>query len=617
MVERRPTRQQIWWMNAGKAVVLFIIGLLIVWLWLDEPTAVVESPAPIVTITSETVTEESEADGQTAAVSPEPTPFLTIPNELKAGTVILSGVAQPPGAIVEVLVDEQLVGETTVSESNTWTLAAEITAEGLHQLTTRVYEVQDGERVLTYEDSIEINVRTMSAPKLTLTGQERLQGGALNLMGEALPNTTVEILIDGEVVGDAVADENGRWLFVYTAAQAGTYELQLRMLAEDGAVLGESEPSTLLLEEQTAAAERLTVDIDDLPTLLLPNETITLTGTAAPESLVVLELDGVEAQTVTADEEGMWVFPITLPEADEMAVRLRVLDDAGDMVAVGDPFVLVLAPLPQPFVVEEPLLDEETAELSVSGTATPGSQVIVVLDGEPYGFAFVDDEGVWAVTLELPAVEGFELQLENRSAEGDYLLASELMQLSAAPDEETVSEAPTATAETVTPAVTETPFAGLVNNPLAISFPAEGSEIEDVLIRLLGTGPARRQIEFLDNGVVVGQTTVPDSGIWRYSFEAESGVHELSIRLLYENESEIAPLTVTLNRPPINPGCLDPEPGEDLGDRYIVGDCEWLIRIANRLGVSYQSLLDLNPELQENPNILRPGQVILLPPRDE
>ncbi|MCP5100060.1 MAG: LysM peptidoglycan-binding domain-containing protein, partial [Chloroflexi bacterium] len=60
--------------------------------------------------------------------------------------------------------------------------------------------------------------------------------------------------------------------------------------------------------------------------------------------------------------------------------------------------------------------------------------------------------------------------------------------------------------------------------------------------------------------------------------------------------------------------CDDPAPGIDQGATYIVGECEWLIRIANRLGIDYDALIGVNPDI-ENPNIIYPGQVINLPPR--
>ncbi len=60
--------------------------------------------------------------------------------------------------------------------------------------------------------------------------------------------------------------------------------------------------------------------------------------------------------------------------------------------------------------------------------------------------------------------------------------------------------------------------------------------------------------------------------------------------------------------------CGNPEPGIDQGDTYIVGECEWLTRIAKRLGISYESLIGVNSQI-ENPNIIYPGQVINLPPR--
>jgi formylglycine-generating enzyme required for sulfatase activity len=65
---------------------------------------------------------------------------------------------------------------------------------------------------------------------------------------------------------------------------------------------------------------------------------------------------------------------------------------------------------------------------------------------------------------------------------------------------------------------------------------------------------------------------------------------------------------------PVSFNC-DKYPGEDRGDTYVVGACDWLIKIAGKLGVSYPDLLAVNPQIQ-NPDYIRMGQVINVPSRD-
>ena len=55
-------------------------------------------------------------------------------------------------------------------------------------------------------------------------------------------------------------------------------------------------------------------------------------------------------------------------------------------------------------------------------------------------------------------------------------------------------------------------------------------------------------------------------------------------------------------------------PGIDRGSTYVVGLCDWLAKIATKLGVSYQALLAANPQI-EDPNLIYPGQILNVPPR--
>ncbi len=65
---------------------------------------------------------------------------------------------------------------------------------------------------------------------------------------------------------------------------------------------------------------------------------------------------------------------------------------------------------------------------------------------------------------------------------------------------------------------------------------------------------------------------------------------------------------------PVSINC-DLQPGIDKGSTYIVGACDWLEKIANRLGVAYHALLAANPQI-DDPNLIYPGQVLNVPGRE-
>ena len=154
-------------------------------------------------------------------------------------------------------------------------------------------------------------------------------------------------------------------------------------------------------------------------------------------------------------------------------------------------------------------------------------------------------------------------------------------------------------------------------------------------ITLSGTGTPGAEVAVLVNGEVVGTAVVGEDGTWSFPTTLSAGEYELTLQAVDgsgtavtiepvsltladaaataaeesstdEPETAVAPLPADF--------CKDAAPGIDQGDTYVVGVCEWLTKIANRLGIPYADLIGVNPQIA-NPNLIYPGQVINLPPR--
>jgi hypothetical protein len=185
---------------------------------------------------------------------------------------------------------------------------------------------------------------------------------------------------------------------------------------------------------------------------------------------------------------------------------------------------------------------------------------------------------------------------------------------------------------TPTPAPTPTPTATpepQVAAP-AIVFPQNGAVVRAGPVGIRGTGAAElagagAAIEILDNDAVAGSAEVKEDGTWRFDYELGDGNHALVARVIEVPSAASDP--VRLMAIPVDPECDDvvppgeskcppnPPRGQDLGDTYIVAECETLGLIAKRTGVTVQDILTINPEIC-NPNLIFVGQEIALPPRD-
>ena len=171
----------------------------------------------------------------------------------------------------------------------------------------------------------------------------------------------------------------------------------------------------------------------------------------------------------------------------------------------------------------------------------------------------------------------------------------------------------------------------------APTFDMPAADLTGGEITLTGSGTPGSEIEIVVNGEVVGTAVVNEDGVWRFPTTLPEGEYELALRTVDAAGTavETEPVNFSLAAAADDSGandsgaddsaadasatlpadyCNNAEPGIDQGDTYIVGVCEWLTRIANRLGIDYSALIGVNPQI-ENPNLIYPGQVINLPPR--
>lgn len=323
----------------------------------------------------------------------------------------------------------------------------------------------------------------------------------------------------------------------------------------------------------------------------MPTGTITLVGDGDPGATIDLVLNGEVVDTITVGDDGTWSYDLDLPEGGDFELRARTLDADGAVVAESNPATMnVVAPeIPMP-TMDIPEGGFPSGPFALTGTSMPGSEVEIVVDGEVLGTTTVGDDGTWSFDLDLPAGE-YELVVNALDANGQVIASSDSALISLNPAESGAE--------------------------LAITEPADGATLQSGELVLAGTGEPGSEIEFLDNGVVIGTAVVSDDGSWTYTFTPESGNHEYSVRAIGA-ETAAASVMTTIEAPVTDTSavgiCENPQPGIDQGSTYIVGECEWLIRIAGNLGVDYDAVVALNPQI-ENPNIIYVGQVINLPPR--
>lgn len=146
-------------------------------------------------------------------------------------TPTVEGKAEP-GSEVEIVVDGEVVDTVTADEDGNWSWTADESMEdGDYTIVARPEggDPEDG-------DSITITIDT-EPPHLDVTSPEPgdlLDGDTIVVSGTAEPGSTVEVVVDGEVVGTTTADEDGNWEMEIDVDGDGDHDLEVTATDEAG-----------------------------------------------------------------------------------------------------------------------------------------------------------------------------------------------------------------------------------------------------------------------------------------------------------------------------------------------------------------------------------------------
>jgi LysM repeat protein len=232
--------------------------------------------------------------------------------------------------------------------------------------------------------------------------------------------------------------------------------------------------------------------------------------------------------------------------------------------------------------------------LALSGSGTPGAEVEILDGNTVIATVTLSDHGTWTY--------------EGEAEAGDHALSARY-----AGDAASQTEAINVT----------------LGAALTVSASEDSATLDAGTLALNGTGAPGAEVEILDGDMVIATITVGDDGTWTYEGEAEAGDHALSARYVGDAASQTEAINVTVDKvteattetpsPDDNDtkSCRTGEIplGEDRGDTYVVARCEFMALIAARTQVKLANLIAVNPQVA-NVNLIYPGQILNLPPRD-
>ena len=208
----------------------------------------------------------------------------------------------PPGAVVELFVDDVKIGEAMADAQGRWTfMITQPLADGERALSARVGQTRSNLVV----------VRVISPGTLTITSPsdgEQLADDTPIITGAGPVGDPVTVIINGQVAGMTTVGPDGTWIFQVgddqrLARGANTIEAT----SDDGT--GQLITSGVITVTYDPTSWTVTI------TSPAPGESIsatpTITGSAPPNAEVTVVIDGQDVGTTRADANGQWTLTLT------------------------------------------------------------------------------------------------------------------------------------------------------------------------------------------------------------------------------------------------------------------------------------------------------------------
>ncbi|MCS6939318.1 MAG: LPXTG cell wall anchor domain-containing protein [Roseiflexus sp.] len=224
-------------------------------------------------------------------------PTLNLPNRVPLGSVNFSGEGAP-GSTVEVLVDGQPIGRTTVGADGRWSLTGNVAA-GERQVIARVIDASGAPAAAAPASMLMV----IAPPLITsLRDGAQVTAGRLTLSGTGQPGSQIEIRDGDRVLGIATVGADGSWSFAYDATP-GTLQLSARLVGDPASA---SAPLRETVNPAVAEVPPLITSLRDGAQVTAGR--LTLSGTGQPGSQIEIRDGDRVLGTVTVGTDGSWSF---------------------------------------------------------------------------------------------------------------------------------------------------------------------------------------------------------------------------------------------------------------------------------------------------------------------
>ena len=479
-------------------------------------------------------------------------------------TPTLSGGGQEPGDEVTVIDNGTIIGTAPVDENGNWEFIPNPPlVDGDHDFTIIVTDPAGNASEESDPYTVIVDTQAPAKPLITSVFDDQgdqtgnLEKGALtddaqpDVTGTAEPGSTVIIYDNGVQIGTAPVNAEGNWTFKPDLPLTnGPHNLTAKAEDQAGNISESSDPFNFdLLAGGVPTAPAITGVIDDVgskqgnvaPGGVTDDTRPTITGTGTPGTTVSVYADGVLIGTGIVGSTGQWSVPLTQDLHENLNNLTATTTDSLGNVSPETGIYPIIVDTTAPSATDETLTDDvgpivgtinenDTTDdntPTVSGTAEPGTTVIVYDNGTQIGRTPVGPDGNWSFIPSTPLADGehsFSTVVEdsagNRSPESDatdFIVDTSMVQIS----------------------ITQ-----VVDNEGSITGNLiNGGVTDDTTPTINGKATPLSTVNIYDNGVLIGTVNSKANGTWSFTPDTAlaEGDHSFTATVVTAASGESSP----------------------------------------------------------------------------
>jgi hypothetical protein len=360
-------------------------------------------------------------------------------------TPTYTGTAEP-NSTVNLIIDGGTPVTVPVDASGNWTYTPTTAlADGPHTVEATATDAAGNTGATSPTNTFTVDTVAPDAPVIIGPADRSTTTDTTpDITGTAEPGATVEVTIDGVVVGTTTADSTGNWTYTPTA-DLGEGDHTVSAVQTDPA--GNTSPAsadTTFTVDSTALAPVITG-----PTGPTGDTTPVITGTGEPGATVTVVIDGTTVGTTTVSGDGTWSFQVTTPLSEGVhQVSATQTDTSGNTSPTSPERPLTIdTSAPAAPVIVSPVGTIQAGTPTITGTGEPGATVVVMKGSLELCTATVGADGTWqCVSSSVLSTGLHEITAMQRDAAGN--VSASAMRVLTVP-----AATPTPTPSTPTPSV--------------------------------------------------------------------------------------------------------------------------------------------------------------------